>query len=446
MHSSVSVNSSMLFNESDRYLDTQVAASMGQRMPVEGNSSSLGVEAQVDTLRISQIMVQHLQNGTVDAQAWQGLTLMLLLQLKRKCERVGIEACINESVFRLLLRVLSKALPDTALMLGAMKQQTQTAMLRPPSCLLETIDEQIFSSFPAAAGDVLHGAAPSPEGMWVLQRLSTAVVNGALTHVISLNESAQASEGSKSQSRGMDPPHAFQDSFQSDRTQTDSTSYSAHLEDGAAEEPPFPQMLHSQQKPQKKQQQQPRQEPPPQWPPGPFPRTQPWDQQEQGSVKQFVDQQLSQRHWEWQQKKTTILGWDERNSGAGQSSQSQLSTCPPVDDTWSNPGKTCHTPWDMARVVHDVPGSSNSSNLVDHTWDSFGTKLTSKVTEWTTAVASPDMHVDKFVSSRMTESTGRASSDHSKTTASTSHAPHLKYLSGHDPRHSKDILGWSCQR
>jgi len=420
---------------------------MGQCVPVEGDRSGLGVKAQVDTLRNFHSIVQHLQDGTANVEVWQGLILMFLVQLKRKRDRVGIETCFNESVVGLVIRVLSKALPETAPMLSVVKPQTQTAMLRPPSCLLETIDDQIFSSLPVA-GDLLHGVTPSLEGMQVLQRLSTAVINGALTHVISLNEPARESAGSKSQSSGRQPPQAFQDYLQADLTQIDSVLDSSYLQEGTAEEPHLLQISQfqqqKQQKQQKQQEQPPRQwpfglsshtqqQPPSQQPPGLSSDTQRWHQQD--ACKQLVQQQLSQRHCEWQvEKKPPGLYWDEICRGPAQTLQpQQRSFRQPVYDAW-----------DMHSTVRDSASSSDlgsNSHLLERPWvsesssskaqDPFMPEHRSKAQLWT-AAASKDMGDAKSTSSRLTQSTG-VTSGYSKTTPIASHRRYLKCQPGDGP-------------
>lgn len=145
--------------------------------------------AQVHELRSIQSVLQQLppdmDNNT---EPWQQLTLLLLVQLKRKCARAGIEACLSEDVLALLLRVLPKALPDAAPVLKAIKPQTQAAMLRPPSHLCQTVENHVFAAVPTIAAP----GYPNLEGKRVLRMLSAALLEAAMSVImVDLNGPAQ---------------------------------------------------------------------------------------------------------------------------------------------------------------------------------------------------------------------------------------------------------------
>mmetsp|Transcript_57265 Transcript_57265/g.113785 ORF Transcript_57265/g.113785 Transcript_57265/m.113785 type:complete len:425 (+) Transcript_57265:68-1342(+) len=216
----------------------------------------LGIEAQVDDVSAIQTMLRLAQCGTIAVEVWQGMLLVLLVQLKRRRMHMGLEACLNETVLGLMLQVLPKALPDAAPVLATIKPGMRTAMLRPPSCLLQIIDDSILVVLPPLVGNVLDGAAPSFEGMEVLRRLSTALMTSALSVVVCTDESAQESAGSGSQGSGWQRPNIFHTSVHATLSQID-----AILEQGAPDE-----MQQQQQQPQQ-QLQRPLKQPPqqPQW-------------------------------------------------------------------------------------------------------------------------------------------------------------------------------------
>jgi len=281
----VGIQDRMSSNVSDQVFPCQVPSSSRSRVLTRSGdlpvSTSGGLGVDVETMRTIQGMLQLAQNGTVDLEVWQGMTLVLLLMLKRKCARVGIEACFTEPVLGLLLRLLPRALPEAAPVLSAMRPHMQSAILRPPSCLIQTIDEHVFAALPLSAGGAFHGSRPSPQGMELLRRLSTVVMNCALSVAVGLPAPAQA---------------AF--------TQDDIAPDSGHSEGAALEG------LHQQQQPPQQQHQ--LQQPPQQ----PITAAQP--------QQNLLLEQFQQLLWRRQ---------DESCNGAGSALESQQSSPPHMSDT-----------------------------------------------------------------------------------------------------------------
>jgi len=334
----------------------------------------LGVEAQVDVANTIRTMLRMAQCGTIAVEVWQGLMLVLLVQLKRRRAHVGTETCLDESVLGLLLRVLPKALPDAAPVLSTIRPAMRTAMLRPPSSLLQIMDENILAFLPVLVGDVLHGAAPSPEGMEVLRRLSTAVMTSALSVAVNVNEpvpESTRSAGSGSQGSERQQQHVFHDPLQRAITQNDTA-----LEQAAPDEA---------------QRQRGLQQPPPQW-------------------MQVPQQSPQQRQC-----------WDESNGVADLQQKSQQPSSP-VSDAWVSHGNAGPPlEWDRPPTalthglnVAAITGPSNRAlAVVEHSppWASDLSLWPVPVAKGPTQtpLASQDADDTESLGSRFTLSTGFSS-------------------------------------
>jgi len=324
----------MSLNEADQTFDLQDVVSSGPGVLGGGNFGNLGIE--VDALCNIRMMLQQLQTGPLAVEVWQGMMLMLLVQLKRRSTHLGVEACLTESVFGLLLQVLPNALPEAAPMLSAIRPSTRIAMLRPPSCLAQDINEHVLAALPTTASDVLQYARPNPQGMEMLRRLSTVVMNGALGVTVGKAWQDDSDVGGSQQQQNYRGPS--QAALARDRSALDEGRLVNETSKGTR------QMRMQQQSPQHTPQQLQPLQLPQQPPHRPLPQPPQPSQKQQDSLLEHMQQLLWRQQDSvtrpppvQQQPLTQLQRLDESCSSAGSLLESPRSP-PPVSGTWASPG------------------------------------------------------------------------------------------------------------